>query len=117
MAKTLVAVMSFLIIVVVGMMVYGFYQKSLNPDYKMFRDNAMPVRQAAPTTNPTVSAGPDLRLEDIALNLPPSARVMSTQITQGRLILLIARDGERTDLVVIVDVNSGQVVRRIATTP
>ena len=113
MAKALVAVMSFLIAVVVSMMIYGFYQKSLDPDYKMFRDNATPLRQSSPT----VSTAPQLRLEDIALNLPASARITSTEASRDRLLLLIARDGERTDLVVIVDLNSGQVVRRIATSP
>lgn len=130
-AKGLVIVMSFFIAVLMGLMIYGFYQKSQNPNYKMFRsDNtpqaqvdAMPAsgndsgsdaKQAAP-----VQAGPTAATEfgDIDLALPQTARVISARAKQDRLILVIARNGETADLVVIVDLHSGKVLGRVKTTP
>lgn len=131
MAKGLVIVMSFFIAVLMGMMIYGFYQKSQNPNYKMFRsDNtplaqvdAMPAskddsgaeaKQAAPVqASPT--AAPEFG--DIDLALPHTARVISARAKQDRLVLIIARNGETADLVVIVDLHSGKVLGRVKTTP
>ncbi|OEJ68223.1 hypothetical protein [Magnetovibrio blakemorei] len=131
MAKGLVIVMSFFIAVLMGLMIYGFYQKSQNPNYKMFRsDNtpraqadAMPAsdndsdldtKQSTPTQSGSTAAQ---AFGEIDLGLPQTARVISARAKQGRLILVIARNGETADLVVIVDLHSGKVLGRVKTTP
>lgn len=131
MAKGLVIVMSFFIAVLMGLMIYGFYQKSQNPNYKMFRSDNTPRAQAdaMPASgtdlgldaNPSapVQAGPTAAPEfgDIDLALPQTARVISARTQQDRLVLVIARNGETADLVVIIDLHSGKVLGRVKTTP
>ena len=54
---------------------------------------------------------------EVSLDLPDAARVISAQATQNRLVLVIARDGARADLVAVVDMVSGKVLGRVKTTP
>jgi hypothetical protein len=130
-AKGLVIVMSFFIAVLMGLMIYGFYQKSQNPNYKMFRSDNTPVAQADAmpasdnvsgsdaTQSAPVQAGPTAvqAFGDIDLALPQTARVISARAKQDRLVLVIARNGEIADLVIIIDLHSGKVLGRVKTTP
>jgi len=124
-AKALVIVMSFLIAVLMGLIIWGFYQKSQNPNYKMFRADDTPVVQsdATPTAKPTIDTMASTRsiagasFGEVSLDLPDTARVISAQATENRLILVIARDGERADLVAVVDMDSGTVLGRVKTGP
>ena len=126
-AKALVIVMSFLIAVLMGLIIWGFYQKSQNPNYKMFRADDTPVVQAdatpepaldtTPLTQPTAQQVVGMSFGEVSLDLPDTARVISAQATQNRLVLVIARDGARADLVAVVDMISGKVLGRVKTTP
>ena len=126
-AKALVIVMSFLIAVLMGLIIWGFYQKSQNPNYKMFRADDTPVVQAdatpepaldtTPITQPTAQQVVGMSFGEVSLDLPDTARVISAQATQNRLVLVIARDGARADLVAVVDMVSGKVLGRVKTTP
>ena len=125
-AKVLVIVMSFLIAVLMGLIIWGFYQKSQNPNYKMFRSDDTPVVQMDATPGaPTVETAPPLPAEitpgasfgEISLDLPTTARVISAQVSANRLVLVIARDGQNADLVTVVDMNTGKVLGRVKTTP
>jgi len=113
-AKALVIVMSFLIAVLMGLIIYGFYQKSQNPNYKMFRADDTPIAQTDATP-----AQPDLRqgFGRVALDLTDAARIVSAQATGDRLVLVIARNGENPDLVVVMDMVSGKVLGRVKTAP
>ena len=123
MAKALVIVMSFLIAVLMGLIIWGFYQKSQNPNYKMFRADDTPVVQAdaTPTAAPTRDAIPPApyaagtSFGEVSLDLPDSARVISAQASNNRLVLVIARDGKTADLVAVVDMASGKVLGRVKT--
>jgi len=122
-AKALVIVMSFLIAVLMGLIIYGFYQKSQNPNYKMFRADDTPVVQAdaTPTAEPMQDATPPIPFAagtsfgEVSLDLPDTARVISAQASDSRLVLVIARDGETADLVAVVDMVSGKVLGRVKT--
>jgi len=126
-AKALVIVMSFLIAVLMGLIIWGFYQKSQNPNYKMFRADDTPVVQSDATPEPVLDTTPHIQstaqqvagtsFGEVSLDLPDTARVISAQATQNRLILVIARDGVRADLVAVVDMVSGKVLGRVKTTP
>jgi len=125
-AKALVMVMSFLIAVLMGLIIYGFYQKSQNANYKMFRPDDAPVVQmdakpdsSVPTVAPlpTVDSTPAVSFGEVSLDLPSTARVISAQASADRLVLVIARDGQTADLVAVVDLNSGKVLGRVKTAP
>jgi len=130
MAKALVIVMSFLIAVLMGLTIYGFYQKSQNPNYKMFRSDDTPVvqmdatpgasapkmvSQSPPALTPEITPGTSFG--EISLDLPTTARVISAQASTNRLVLVIARDGQNADLVAVIDINTGKVLGRVKTTP
>ncbi|HEY9081558.1 hypothetical protein [Magnetovibrio sp.] len=118
-AKALVIVMSFLIAVLMGLIIYGFYQKSQNPNYKMFRADDTPVVQAdaTPPAQPAPQANVGTSFGEVSLDLPATARVISAQANANRLVLVIARNGETADLVAVVDLNSGKVLGRVKTAP
>jgi len=134
MAKALVIVMSFLIAVLMGLTIYGFYQKSQNPNYKMFRSDDTPVvqmdatpgasapkmvSQSPPALTPEITPQitPGTSFGEISLDLPQTARVISAQASTNRLVLVIARDGQNADLVAVIDINTGKVLGRVKTTP
>lgn len=133
-AKALVIVMSFLIAVLMGLIIYGFYQKSQNPNYKMFRSDDTPVVQMGATpgapapktaTPPLAEVTPEITPQitpgasfgEISLDLPATARVISAQASTNRLVLVIARDGQNADLVAVIDINTGKVLGRVKTAP
>ncbi|MEG3618627.1 hypothetical protein V5T82_09190 [Magnetovibrio sp. PR-2] len=110
MLKGLVMVMGFLIVLLMGLIIYGFYQKAQNPDYKMFR------------SNDTTSQGEDATatLKDIpagSMGLSEAAKILSVNMDGKRAILLVARDGVNADLLVVIDTRTGQVLNQTATHP
>ncbi len=110
MLKGAVIVMGFLIVLMMGLIIYGFYQKAQNPDYKMFRSDDTPSAQASATGTVTeIPAG--------SLGLSEKAQILSVQVEGKRAILLVARDGVKADLLVVIDINSGKVLNQTSTMP
>lgn len=132
--KGVVFFMGFLIVTLMGLIIYGFYQKSQNPDFKFFADNTPPTVTTSHLANdssldahikampPAVSSGaapihPAHSFGEVSLDLPGTARVISVQASGSRLVMTIARDGQNADLVAVVDMSTGKVLGRVKTTP
>jgi len=118
-AKALIFVMTTLIAVLTGLIVYGLYQKSQDPNFKMFGSNDTPAIEAEQPAlmMPTQTTGDIASFGEISLDLPATARVVSASTSGHRLILVIARDGQAADLVAVIDLNTGKVLGRVKTTP
>jgi hypothetical protein len=73
------------------------------------------ARQAArePTRQLSRSSGP----LDVHLDLPPGTRVVSTALEGDRALLEVAEPGDGFSGLVLVDLTTGQVLRRIALGP
>lgn len=110
MLKGLVIVMGFLIVLMMGLIIYGFYQKAQNPDYKMFRSNDTTSKGDQATGMLTdIPAG--------SMGLSETAKILPVQVEGKRAILLVARDGINADLLVVVDTHTGRVLNQTATHP
>ncbi|MCW8916551.1 MAG: hypothetical protein OQK24_11965 [Magnetovibrio sp.] len=102
--------MGFLIVLLMGLIIYGFYQKAQNPDYKMFRSEDTPSAQSNATSTVTqIPAG--------SLGLSESAKILSVQVEGKRAILLVARNGIKADLLVVIDTTTGKILNQTSTNP
>ena len=108
--KILVGVMTFCIVAMIVLIAYGLYQKSLNPNYRMFGSDATAVSSPSEPSQTSVTG-----FGEISLDLPATARIVSTQTDGTRLVLVIARDGQNADLAAVIDLNSGKVLGRVKT--
>ena len=121
--KGLVIFMGFLIVTLMGLIVYGFYQKAQNPNFKFFAsDDAQPrITAEAPRPDAVVtpSTAPLIAnsFGEVSLDLPSTAQVISASAAGNRLVMVIARDGQNADLVAVVDMNTGKVLGRVKTSP
>lgn len=128
--KGVVIFMGLLIVTLMGLIIYGFYQKSQNPDFKFFADDDAPTQvvQSTPSPAPKSQDKPTAppigtnalsvtSFGEVSLDLPGTARVMSASASANRLIMVIARDGQNADLVAVIDMNTGKVLGRVKTSP
>jgi len=119
--KGIVIFMGLIIVTLMGLIVYGFYQKAQNPDFKFFSNGEPKVVSSAPQSGTTALAstspptGQPASFGEVSLDLAPSAQVVSAQASDNRLVLVIARDGQTADLVAVIDINSGKVLGRVKT--
>lgn len=107
MLKGLVILMGFLIVFMMGLIIYGLYQKAQNPDFKMF--GADDTSQLATGMLKDIPAG--------SMGLSETAKILSVQVEGKRAILLVARDGVNADLLVVIDTHTGRVLNQMATHP
>ena len=103
--KSLVIGLGLLIVLGLGLLVYGFAKKSSNPDWRLFG--------TAKTPPVTVVPQPPLRLTgDIKLNLPTGCDIRGVNAAGGFLYVLT---GPRSACgeVLIIDPSTGLIVGRL----
>ncbi len=100
----LVLGMGLVIVVGLGVLVYGLVQKAADPSFRLFSFAASEAikdgGKAAPASNITVP-------------LPPGTSVVSV-VRSGELLMVHTVDEEDSSAVLFIDPNDGRIVRRIA---
>ena len=95
-----------MIITVIVLIGYGFYKKSVDPEWRLLGDKSLNETQL-------VAPKPSDSFDDIKLGLANGCRVM--QVTaEGTLAYLTIGPDSTCDAVIVVDVSKGQVLGRIA---
>lgn len=95
-----------LIIMVIVMIGYGFYKKSVDPDWRLLSEE-----NRSPTTS--MSRTNDAAFGDINLGLAAGCRVMDVT-AEGALAYLKIGPDSTCETVIVVDVTKGQILGRIA---
>ncbi len=107
--KGIVIFMGLMIITVMVLIVYGMVQKGSDPDFSFFGDDAPLTLSSTPSTG---------GFDRTQLGLPATSRILSTTAAEGRLILNIDSDADnQIDLVILLDLETGQVVGRVGIKP
>lgn len=125
--KGLVIGLGLTIALVVGVMVWGLFKKSEDPDFKMFtfssaEKDAEPARQAADTSRPTPPAptGPVPAWGTISLNLPAGCAIVDMESRPGRLFVRSAATGPTVSgcaRVTLIDPNTGRILGTVVGGP
>ncbi|MEK9671973.1 MAG: hypothetical protein VW268_05650 [Rhodospirillaceae bacterium] len=110
--KTLVIGMGVLIMLSLGLLVFGFYKTTQDPNWKLFSTSDAPAKAAMPTGRPT----PPIALSgDLALGLPTGCEVTGVNSAGGMLYVLTGpRSAARCGHVLIVDPALGRVTGKLA---
>jgi len=123
--KTLVVVMGILIVLGIGVLGYGMYQKAQNPDFRFFTAEkealppAAPAPQVAPTPQmvPTLVPREPLRpFGDIAVTVPEGCEIVDMKPFRRLLHLRIGSD-RACSRVIVVDLRRGKVLGTISVEP
>ena len=113
--KALVAIMGALIVVMMGVVGYGLYQKAVDPEFRFFdlggKEAAAPASGpvSAPTAPLPAAAGGYDRL---ALGLPEGTEVHQVAADGGRLFLHL-RLADGTERVLTLNAATGEVLGTI----
>lgn len=95
-----------MIITVIVLIGFGFYKKSVDPEWRLLGESAPAATQASPHSRGETFG-------DINLGLAPGCRVM--QVTaEGALAYLTIGPDSTCEAVIVVDVSKGQTLGRIA---
>ena len=122
--KGLVIGLGLTIVLVMGLIVWGLYKKSEDPDFKMFSFSSAPSDEAKTPAGPAPAALPTIQGKPWgkpwgtqSLGLPPGCEIAHMAVDQGRLFLHTRPVGGGTQPgcagVTIVDPASGTVIGRI----
>lgn len=95
-----------MIVMVIVMIGYGFYKKTVDPDWRLLGEESS---TPAASTSQTKNAG----FGDINLGLPAGCRVMNVS-AEGALAYLKIGPDSTCETVIVVDVSKGQILGRIA---
>ncbi len=105
--RALVIFLAVLIVLALGLIGYGFYHKSNDPEWKLFGDAENPAPDATPAAKP---------FADIDLGLAPGCMILRVDSGDALTYLTIGPD-ERCNRVIVVDVRRGRVVGTIKARP
>lgn len=98
--------LALMIVTVIVLIGYGFYKKSVDPDWRLLGDDA-------PKTAEVTSRPQDDAFGDINLGLAPGCRVMDVT-AEGPLAYLKIGPDSTCETIIIVDASKGQILGRIA---
>lgn len=93
-----------LIVAVIVMIGYGFYKKSVDPDWRLLGEESI-------SENSSSAAG--AAFGDINLQLSDGCRVMDVT-AEGALAYLKIGPDSACETVIVIDVSKGQILGRIA---
>ena len=109
--KFLVIGMGLLIVLGLGLLVYGFFKTSQDPNWRLFGDEG-PAQSATGTPPPANLAPPIAVSGDIDLNLPKGCEIKGVTQMGGQIYVLTQPAGV-CGQVLIIDPASGRVTGRI----
>ena len=124
--KAIVAVMGLMIVTLMVLIVYGFYQKTQDPDFKFFdlsssksaKQQAQPPLIPAPTPAPATASAPKTVFGTIDLDVPPGSRIVAVAPSGDTVLLTLQTPkADGADLLVIVDLTNGTVLGQVRLTP
>ena len=95
-----------LIIMVIVLIGFGFYKKSVDPEWRLLGEQAPATTETAPRTQSDAFG-------DINLDLAAGCRVMAIT-AEGPLAYLKIGPDSSCEAVIVVDVSKGQILGRIA---
>ena len=96
-------------------LLYGVYQKSTDPTFTFFKSER--GGPAVATEVPLVPAGRQPALpRNVSIAVPKGSRIETVQANGTRLVVRVATPGQ-PGLILILDADSGAVVRRIRLEP
>lgn len=95
-----------MIVMVIVMIGYGFYKKTVDPDWRLLGEETSTSATSTPQTN-------NVGFGDINLGLPAGCRVMDVT-AEGALAYLKIGPDSTCETVIVVDVSKGQILGRIA---
>lgn len=102
---SLVVGLGFLIIAGAIIIAFGIYKKSTDPSFRFFAASKGPTETlVAPIAGP-MAGGP--------IALPPGAEISHMEAAGNRLILHV-RKKDGTQSIMVIDLDTGAVVRRLA---
>lgn len=110
--KTLVIGLGVLIACGLGLLVYGFFKTSQDPNWRLFGDAPSPAKIVAGTPPPVDMAPPVPLSGDIELNLPTGCEIKGVTQLGGQIYVLTQPAGV-CGQVLIVDPATGRVTGRI----
>ena len=123
--KTLVVGMGILIVLGIGVLGYGMYQKAQNPDFRFFtaENETFPSAAPAPQVVPAPQMVPTLVTRkpldpfgDIALSVPEGCEIVDMKPFR-RLLHLRIGPGRACSRVIVFDLRRGKVLGTISVEP
>ncbi|MDP7600484.1 MAG: DUF6476 family protein [Rhodospirillales bacterium] len=106
--KALVLLVMGLSVILIGgfaLLVYGLVQQASNPDFKFFKSS-----EAVPAD---VKAKPPA---NISIPIPQGSKVGEIEVSEGKIIVHLTTE-TRQDRILILDAETGVVIRRIRLEP
>lgn len=101
--RVLVIFLAVLIVLALGLIGYGFYNKSSDPEWKLFGADARPSPGAAPGA---ATPSPTKPFADFDLGLPPGCMILRVDSGNALTYLTIGPD-ESCNRVIVLDLRSG----------
>lgn len=98
--------LALMIVTVIVLIGYGFYKKSVDPDWRLLGEQDPKSAKATPRVQ-------DGTFGDINLRLAPGCRVMD-MTAEGSLAYLKIGPDSTCETIIIVDASKGQILGRIA---
>lgn len=95
-----------MIITVIVLIGFGFYKKSVDPEWRLLGEPATTAKQASPRSHGETFG-------DINLGLAPECRIMEVTV-EGALAYLTIGPDSTCEAVIVIDVSKGQTLGRIA---
>lgn len=115
--KSLVIVLGLLIVLGVVLLGFGFYKKTSDPDWKLFRTEPVPsVEKTAPASPQTPRPEPLRAFGTLSLDLPAGC-IITRVIPQRRYAYLEIGPTATCNRVIIVDLSEGAMLGTLKPQP
>lgn len=123
--KGLVIVLGLIIVLVMGVLVWGLFKKSENPDFKMFTFSSGGDKAAAPAapsggTAPPAPRDVQMAWGTVSLNLPAGCAIQDMSSDLGKLYVRTGSDGAPVPgcaRVVVIDPATGRTLGTVMAGP
>ncbi|MGB0682034.1 MAG: hypothetical protein ACPGOV_04980 [Magnetovibrionaceae bacterium] len=117
--KALVIGLAVLIVMAMGLLVYGLIQRSDNPDFSFFGDSEPVAQQSeAPVAPPLAAkAATGIAFGETMVTIPDGCRLEDLATEAGRVLLRIGPSAGACPRVIVVDLATGEVLGSIRVAP
>ncbi len=106
--KALVLLVMGLSVILIGgfaLLVYGLVQQASNPDFKLFKSSEA-VTSKVKANLPV----------DISVSIPKGSKIGDLEVTEGKIIIRLTSEA-KPDRILVLDADTGAVLRRIQLDP